>query len=286
MKLFNTLAVFVVMAGFAMVAIARAPSVYGQREDQSVRRPRQLAVLSGRGSAVGVTVRDVPAAEAGGDKPAGVLIEDVRPGSPAEKAGLKRGDTLVEFDGERVRSARQFSRLVQETPAGRTVKATLVRDGRTSHVDITPASGDAALGDSMVHGDFGDYMRDFGRDLGRLGDRLPPFNFDFDMSGSGRRLGVSVEQLTSQLAEYFGAKDGLLVTSVTDNSAASRAGLKAGDVITSVNGHDVHSRQDLLSGLRAADGNDVSIGIVRNKKESTVKATLEGSRRTSRGRPV
>jgi len=104
---------------------------------------------------------------------------------------------------------------------------------------------------------------------------------------AGRRLGVSVEELTSQLAGYFGAKDGVLVTSVADGSPASRAGLKAGDVITAINGQSVRSREDLLRGLREApDSDEVTIGIVRDKKDSAVKAKLEAPRRTSRGRPV
>src|SRR5262249_9586446 len=132
-------------------------------------------------------------------------------------------------------------------------------------------------------------------DLGRLGDRLPmlDFNFDFDLPGiaSGRRLGVTVSELTSQLADHFGVRDGVLVTSVTDGSPASHAGLKAGDVITSVDGQRVGSREDLLRALRDADRGsatgtvDLTIGIVRDKKESTFKATID-SRRPMRGRPV
>ena len=45
-------------------------------------------------------------------------METVTPDGPADKAGIKGGDTITEFDGERVRSTLQFSRLVQETPAG------------------------------------------------------------------------------------------------------------------------------------------------------------------------
>ena len=125
------------------------------------------------------------------------------------------------------------------------------------------------------------------RELGRLGDRLPPFNFnfDFDVPGamSGRRLGVGVDELTDQLAQYFGANEGLLVTSVTDGSAASRAGLKAGDVITSINGRAVRSRGDLIQELRDAASEEITIGIVRDKKESTVTAKVEGPRRPVRG---
>jgi len=195
-------------------------------------------------------------------------------------------DVIVEFDGERVRSARQFARLVQETPPGRTVKAVIRREGQRKDVEIT---SDERRGDMMISGELGDYMRDLGRDLGRLGDRLPPFNFNFDFDTaavSGRRLGVTVEELTGQLADYFGAKDGVLVTSVTDGSPAARAGLKAGDVITTVNGDRIGAREDLVRALRQATTEDVKIGIVRDKKESSVTAKIEAPRRTLRGRPA
>jgi serine protease Do len=292
MKLLKISTVLVVLTGLGLVAILAAPSIHGQRDDRPERRARELTILSGRGSSIGVSVRDVRPAEAGGERPSeGVLIDEVRPDSPAEKAGVRRGDIIVEFDGERVRSARQFSRIVQETPAGRTVKATLVRDGRRSDIEIVPAGYADGYADVTIHGDFGDHMRDFGRELGRLGDRLPPFgfNFDFDVPGvSGRRLGLTVEELTNQLAEYFGAKDGLLITSVAEGSSADQAGLKAGDVITSIGGNPVKSRQDLLRGLRdASNGDEVTIGIVREKKDSTLKAKIEAARRRiPRGRPL
>jgi serine protease Do len=225
-----------------------------------------------------------------------VVIDDVAEQSPAEKAGLKRSDVIVEFDGERVRSARQFARLVQDTPSGRSVKVTITREGQRRDVQVTP---DERRGDVMVSGDIvGDYFRDFdfGRewqrgdnDWQRFGDRMP-FNFNFDFApllGSTRRLGVTTQELTGQLAEYFGAKDGVLVTSVADGTAASRAGLKAGDVITSINGTGVGSREDLLRGLRDASSDDVQIGIVRDKKASSVTAKIEApQRRTPRGRPI
>ena len=71
----------------------------------------------------------------------GVIVEEVSTESPAEKAGIRRGDAIVEFDGERVRSVRQLTRVVQETPAGRTVQAAIVREGQRSTVSITPREG-------------------------------------------------------------------------------------------------------------------------------------------------
>src|SRR6185503_15899102 len=108
--------------------------------------------------------------------------------------GLKRADVVVEFDGERVRSTRQFSRLVAETPPGRSVTATIMRDGEKKELRITPSEGRSSglLIDA-------DRLRGLRGDLGRLGDHLPPFdfNFDFDLPAalSGRRLGVTVNEL-------------------------------------------------------------------------------------------
>src|SRR5437762_13074437 len=90
MKWLKALAVFIVLGGIALVAVLKAPAVYGQRDDVPDRRARELTMLAGRGSALGVTVRDVRSAEAGGDRTTGVLIDEVRPGSPADKAGLAR----------------------------------------------------------------------------------------------------------------------------------------------------------------------------------------------------
>src|SRR5439155_22327470 len=187
-------------------------------------RAREFTILSGRGAEIGVTIRDLGSSDAGAGKAdartGGVLVEEVRPDGPAEKAGIKRSDVIVEFDGEHVRSARQFTRLVQETAPGRTVKATVVRDGQRKEIQLTPSEGrDAVLLD-------GERLRERLGDLGPFADHLPPFNFDFDLGLGGLldtrgRLGVSVEELTPQLAAYFGAKEGVLVSTVSDDSPAS-----------------------------------------------------------------
>jgi serine protease Do len=293
MKLLKVLSVLVTMAGVGVMVLVAAPFLL-ERADSELRaqsrpdgRGRDLTILAGRGAELGVSVRDVEQAEASPERTTGVLIEDVRPGGPADKAGLKRSDVIVEFDGEQVRSARQFTRIVQETASGRTVKATIVRDGQRKNVVITPAARRSA--DVWIDGD---RIRERLGDLGDLADRLPNFNFDFGLSvDSGRRLGVTVNELSSQLAEYFGARDGVLVTSVSDGSPAARAGLRAGDVIVSLNGDPVRSREDLVRGIRDAERErasslDVKVGYVRDKKTQTATVTLESPRRTLRGRPA
>jgi len=85
------------------------------------------------------------------------------------------------------------------------------------------------------------------------------------------------------LAEHFGAKDGVLVAAVAGDSPAARAGLKAGDVITKVGGTVVSARADLILALREIrEAGEVEIGIVRDRKESTFKATLDSPRRPFR----
>ena len=266
-----------------------APSASGQSA-RPQDRARELTILSGRGGELGVRIADGASG--------GVEIREVDPDGAADKAGLKRGDIIVEFDGERVRSGRQLARLVQETPAGRTVKATITREGQRKDVEITPSEGrGTGLTGVIVNGDRvpDDFLRGRFGDLDRLRDM--PFNFNFDHFGnfgrdiprgmSGARLGVTVDDLTTQLGEYFGAKDGVLVTSVADGSAAAKAGVKAGDVITSINGGQITSREELLRALRDLETEDVTLGIVRDKKATTLKAKVEPLRRSFRSaRPL
>jgi len=297
MKLLKGLSVLVAVGGLAILAAVSvsgsgrpAEAAAAQSTSSQVdhgdhpageRRSRELTILAGRGTEIGVSVRDVDNAD---KTRSGVVVEDVRPDSPAEKAGLKPADVIVVFDGETVRSARQFARLVQETPAGRTVAVTVVSDGTRKNVQITPSEGHGGITID------GDRIRERIGDAWRAYEQMPPFNFDFDlpfiMDGRGR-LGITVQELTPQLAAYFGAKEGVLVTSVTEGGPASRAGLKAGDVVTKVNDVSIRSREGLLHQLRdIKDDEQVSIGIVRDKKEMTVRARLESRTSSRSGRPA
>jgi S1-C subfamily serine protease len=246
---------------------------------------RQVFRLDGRGSQLGVTVSDVE------DGPApGVRVDDVAQDSAASKGGVREGDIVVEFDGERVRSARQLTRLVQETPEGRTVKMTVVRAGQRQTLDVTPQATEFAW-----NREFGPELRaEIERSLPRLREfrGLPDmgaFNFRFDGYPGTRmrgRLGVQVETLGDQLAAYFGATDGgVLVSSVTADSPAAKAGLKAGDVITKVNGTAVKDAPDVIREIaELGDTTTVTLDIVRDKKATTLTATLEPPRPPRRQR--
>ena len=95
----------------------------------------------------------------------------------------------------------------------------------------------------------------------------------------GNTLGITVSELSSQLAEYFGSKDGVLVTSVSDDSAAAKAGVKAGDVITSLNGATVGSASELRRRIqRLPNGEKITLGVMRDKKSVTLKGKVEQPR--------
>jgi serine protease Do len=287
----------VLVAGVAAAMsslVAQAPRV----EERA--RPRMM-MLDGRGAQLGVMVDDLNPDELKtlGDAPGGVRIEEVDQDGPAAKAGLREGDIVIDVDGERVRSARQFSRLIQETPAGRSVALRIVRDGQRQSISVTPEARAFGLGwdSDRIERDFGRSLRELEPRLREIEPRLRefryngPMDFNFDLvpgwSSPRSRLGVQLEELSPQLAEYFGAKSGgVLVSSINSGSPAEKAGLKAGDVITSINGDAVRDSEDVIDELRAVEGQDVTIGILRDKKESSVKATLEARPRTGWRRPA
>lgn len=273
-------------------------------DDQCGEDVRRLAVLAGRGAQLGVSIRDLDPEQA--KSQSGAVVDDVRAGSAAEKAGIKQGDVIAEFDGERVRGVRHLTRLVTETPDGRTVKAAVVREGKRVDLTVTPDSGSLASADRNFEV-FVPPMR-FEKMPHREGDmtwsmpRIPEGAWTFKGGRPGElwgfksekgRLGVRVQELEGQLAEYFGASKGVLVSSVDADSPAARAGLKAGDVVTAIDGKAVAEPSDLIEAVQAVeDGATLAIGYTRDKKAQSTKATLpakepaESPRKRQSARPI
>ncbi|HET7697522.1 MAG TPA: PDZ domain-containing protein [Vicinamibacterales bacterium] len=273
------------LAGALVLAAgAGAPApVMAQDRDTLTR----AFAIAGRGAHIGIAVEELDDAAAKQMK--GVRVDTVSPNGPADKAGIKAGDVITEFDGERVRSTLQFSRLVTETPPGRDVPMVLSRNGQRMNVTVSPEP-------RTWSDDFGLRMLDVPRAMRVPRPAVPPAPprppaagpepFDFPgllRFGGGRRLGVTVEGLDDQLAAYFGVKEGVLVKSVLADSAAQKAGIKAGDVITALNGSKVYDASDLNRALDRIDSSgEFTAEIVRDKKTQAVKGKIEA--RESRGR--
>jgi serine protease Do len=198
----------------------------------------------------------------------GVLISEVDADSPASKAGLKANDVVTEFNGQRVEGTAQFRRLVQETPAGRTVQLTVWREGKSQSVSVT-------LGERSRRG----FRIEPNISVGpRI--RIPDFRFELPEISlfRGPRLGISGENLDGQLGKYFGAPDGqgVLVREVTSGSPAEKAGLQSGDVIIRVEGNRVKTLSDLREQLNANREKDkVSVLVIRKGAETTFSVELE-----------
>ena len=244
------------------------------------------------GARVGMVVRDVESADVTKEKLAGLagaVVTDVNESSAAAKAGVKAGDVVTSFDGERVRSARQLERLVEETPAGRTVKMALQRGGAPVTVDVTPEAPKAAEvfgphgGDVMGWKELGDLGPQIEREM-----KVQPFKFEmpahsFEWEGepgmflaAGRgRLGVRVQDLSEELAAYFGVKSGVLVAGVDAEAPAAKAGVKAGDVITAVNGTTIADPGELRREVaKVEDGKTAELSVTRDKKPLTLKVDV------------
>lgn len=201
----------------------------------------------------------------------GILVRQVVGDSPAEAAELQENDVIIEWNEVRVESARQFKRLVAETPPDRTVGLTVIRDGDTRDLEAT-----VGRSDDMAFADPGSTRM----------QTIPPHSFHpslpfqvpfpfQSMPGSPPRLGVELQELTVQLADFFGLDGGtgVLVAGVLDDTPAAEAGLRAGDVIIAVDGRDVDSIPSVQRAVSEA-GDAVELTIVRDREETTLKTTL------------
>jgi membrane-associated protease RseP (regulator of RpoE activity) len=219
----------------------------------------------------------------------GVGVTQVIKDSPAEKAGLRKDDVILRLDGENVSSVRKLNRLVSELAPDQTVRVAVSRNGAEQEVTATigkrnnsSMAGDLLRGEPRVWKWEGPTPREW-KFEGPLFNRdaFPNMNGDLVFAlGNSRRIGVSTMELTKQLADYFGITGGkgVLVTSVTDDGPAAKAGLKAGDVITAVDGEAIDSPGDISRAINRKKDGDVTLTIIRNKSQQTIHVTpREGS---------
>ena len=216
----------------AVVAIAGLASLKAQEAREAQESPEVIRI--GSGGFLGVYLEEVDDAamdRLGLREERGALISDVSEDGPAAEAGLLKDDVIIEFNGEAVESIRELSRLVRETPAGRTVAIGVIRDGREREisVELGERPGIVWLGPDVDRSQ-GVFIAPGDGEHGKHGEHRV-----FAFGGRGR-LGVQLQPLGDQLAEYFGVSGGALIASVREDSPAAAAGLKAGDVITRVHG--------------------------------------------------
>ena len=142
----------------------------------------------------------------------GVVVSDVVPGSPAELAGITRGDVLTHVDGEVIKEPRQFVSLVRQTMAGENITLTLIRQGNEKTLQVKLGEVESAA---------------------------------CDISSSGcrtiKRIGIEISDITDELRKEYdlASTKGVVITKIEETSIAARSGLKIGDVILEINGIDI-----------------------------------------------
>ena len=199
----------------------------------------------------------------------GVEVIMVDQDAPAGKAGLKEHDVILDFNGTRVEGVEHLRRLIREIPPGRTVALGISRDGQL--MTLKAQLGDRANAMAMA------VPKNQRVVIPRIEmPEMPEINIS-SVAGYSR-AGAVVENLTPQLGDFFGVKNGqgVLVRSVEKGSPAESAGLKAGDVIVRVDKERISDRGDWKMALRNNAGSKVSLGVVRDKREQVISITLPG----------
>jgi S1-C subfamily serine protease len=138
----------------------------------------------------------------------GILVMNVLPGSPADRAGLRKNDVIVEFDKNAVRDEGRFRLMVANTSVGKSVPLTLVREGKRKEISIT------------------------------LAERPREEAVAAAPQGAERWLGIEVEEAGAE------NETGVVVVDVAEASPAWTAGIREGDVITEIYSQRIESVRD------------------------------------------
>ncbi|MBU2501669.1 PDZ domain-containing protein [bacterium] len=200
----------------------------------------------------------------------GVLVNRVMDDSPAEEAGLEDGDVILEFAGRAIEDNGDLTKAVRKTDPGEKVDVLVLRDGKEKTLAVTMGEHEGSTWFQMDGKEF---------DLKGLEDLkgLKGFHmFSGDAEDRGF-LGIHMEDLSPQLGDYFGVKDGegVLLTEVVAESPAEKAGLKAGDVIVKIGDERIASTSDLHEAMAGTEPDqELEVAVKREGKDKSFKVTL------------
>lgn len=177
----------------------------------------------------------------------GALVADVAAGGPAEKAGIKRGDVIISFNGKQIDEMNDLPFIVGSTPVGIKVDVDVIRNGRKKTCKVK---------------------------IGELKEEKE----SQDVAKAKPELGMTVQEITPQLAESLGLSQttGLVVMQVERNSPAEEAGLKQGDIILEIDQVPAKDLEEFLSKIREYNKGDTILFLIK-RGGKTIYLTLKVS---------
>ena len=172
----------------------------------------------------------------------GALVGDVTPKSPAEKAGVKSGDVITEFNGKKVTDSRHLKLEAARIAPGHEVPVTVLREGKTKTLEVIVKE---------IPGT----------------DRLAKNDQPSNQEDTGTLNGVAVSDLDNHARQQFdlpNTVNGVVITDVAPDSAAAEAGLKAGDVILEINKKPVKTAEEAVRLTEKAESKTTLLRVWRN----------------------
>jgi serine protease Do len=175
----------------------------------------------------------------------GALVGDVVSGGPADQFGIKRGDVIVAFDGRPIKESRELPYIVASTPVGKTVSVQFIRKREKKNVQV------------------------------KVGELKPPAEEALKGSESEYGLGMTLEEVTSELAKQYDLPEtsGLIIVKVENNSPAAEADLREGDIILEVDQTPVKRLAAFIRIIRRYKKGDTVLFLI-NREGSTLFVTL------------
>ncbi len=284
MKHFSRLGTLTMIAGGAL--LVPLASAAGADLRPASNTTQWLLSNSSQGY-LGVGIHDVDNDRAAALKlkdPHGAEITSIDQDAPAFKSGLRLHDVVVQMNGQRVEGIEQFRRMLHETPSGRTITLLAMREGQPQNFSVQLA--DRTQLATQIIGDLEtDPPPASGADEPTPVIVLPSGSHSNGFFGSLTHnryyVGVDIQPLPTGLADYFGARNGVLVGNVFSNSPASAAGLKPADVIQKVNGQPIVTLSDWEKAIHANRGKRVQVTIIRDRRELTLSMIAGVTKGTS-----
>jgi len=200
----------------------------------------------------------------------GVIVTETSEDGPAEKAGIKPGDVILGIEDDEIDDINELVEAVVSREPGDEIEITLWRDGRTMTVEATLG---AKKGQKYRHAyDIAEALKA----IGQIDMFIPQLSLGIHGGGKGR-LGVYVDEVEGDLAEYFEIPDGegVLVEGVVEDSPAEKAGIKAGDIILEIDGETIADIDDLTDEISDMKTDaETPIVILRKGQRKTLSAVV------------